>query len=107
MLNAQTQTEMGKKFEMANLVTQHLSDQVQRYHPVADDMVAEREIQAVADTDMKGTQTEVLREEKELRRMTDENRKLELALKENGAREQNMQGIYTPSWKRRCDKLNS
>ena len=42
-------------------------------------MVAEREIQAVADTDMKGTQTGVLREEEELRRMADENRKLGLA----------------------------
>ena len=69
MLNAQTQTEVGKKFEMANLVAQHLSDQVQRYHPVADEMVAEREIQAVAETDMKGTQTGMLREEEELRRM--------------------------------------
>ena len=58
ILNAQTHTEMGRKFEMANLVSQHLSDQVQRYHPVADDMVAEREIQAVADTDMKGTKRE-------------------------------------------------
>jgi hypothetical protein len=94
MLNAQTQTEMGKKFEMANLVSQHLSDQVQRYHPVADDMVAEREIQAVADTDMKATQTGLLREEEELRRMADENRKLELALKEKGTREHKMQEIY-------------
>ena len=94
MLNAQTQTEMGKKFEMASLVSQHLSDQVQRYHPVADDMVAEREIQAVADTDMKATQTGMLREEEELRRMADENRKLELALRENGTQGQKMQEIY-------------
>ena len=43
MLNDQTQTEVGKKFEMANLVSQHLSDQVQRYNPVANGMVAERE----------------------------------------------------------------
>ena len=70
------------KFEMANMVSQHLTDQVQRYHPVADDMVAEREIQAVADTDMKGPQTGMLREEEDLRRMADENRKLELALRE-------------------------
>ena len=106
MLNAQTQTEMGKKFEMANLVSQHLSDQVQRYHPVADDMVAEREIQAVADTDMKGTQTGLLREEEELRRMTDENRKLELA-KERKGRMHRKCWRYTTSWKRRCDKPNS
>ena len=90
MLNAQTQTEVGKNFEMANLVSQHLSDQVQRYHPVADDMVAEREIQAVADTDMKQTQTDMLREEEELRRMMDENRQLEIALKEQGTREQKL-----------------
>ena len=43
MLNAQTQAKLGENFDMANLVSQHLSDQVQRYHPVADDMVAERE----------------------------------------------------------------
>jgi hypothetical protein len=85
---------MGKNSEMATLVSQHPSDQVQRYHPVADDMVAEREIQAVADTDMKGTQTGLLREDEELRRMTDENRKLELALKEKGTHEQMMREIY-------------
>ena len=95
MLNAQTQTEVGKKFEMANLVAQHLSDQVQRYHLVADDMVAEREIQAVADTDMKQTQTDMpLREEEEVRRMMDESRQLEIAVKEKGTREQKLQEIY-------------
>ena len=95
MLIAQTQTEIGKKFEMANLVSQHLKDQVQRHNPVADDMVAEREIQAVADTEMKQTHTDMpLREEEEVRRMMDENRQLEIALKEKGTREQKLQEIY-------------
>ena len=44
MLNAQTQTETSKKFEMADLVAQQLSGE--SYHPVADGMTAEREIQA-------------------------------------------------------------
>ena len=43
---------------------------------------------------MKGTQTGMLRDEEELRRMADENRKLEPALKEKGTREQKMQEIY-------------
>ncbi len=94
MLNAQTQTEVGKKFEMANLVSQHLSDQVQRYHPVADEMVAEREIQAVADTDMKGTQTGMLREEEELRRMMVRTDSWKLLYKEKGTREQKLPEIY-------------
>ena len=94
MLSAQTQTEMGKKFEKANLVSQHLSNQVQRYHPVPDDMVPERENQAAADTDMKGTKRECCGRRRELRRMTDESRKLELALRVKGTQERKMQEIY-------------
>ena len=40
MLNAQTQTETSRKFEMADLVAQHLRGE--SYHPVADGMTAER-----------------------------------------------------------------
>ena len=48
-------------------------------------MVAEREIQAVADTEMKQAQTDMpLREEEEVRRMMDESRQLEVDLKEKG-----------------------
>jgi hypothetical protein len=47
-------------------------------------MTAEREIQAVMDTDDKETQTGLMREEEELRRLADENRQMELALKEKG-----------------------
>ena len=43
---------------------------------------------------MKATQTGMLREEEELRRMMDENRQLEIALKEKGTREQKLQEIY-------------
>ena len=64
MLNAQTQTETSKKVEMADLAAQQLSEE--SYHPVADGMTAEREIQAAIDTENKQTQTPLLREEEEL-----------------------------------------
>jgi hypothetical protein len=92
MLNAQTQTETSRKFEMADLVAQQLSGE--SYHPVADGMTAEREIQAMVDTDDKETQTGVLREQEELRRLADENRQMELAMKEKGTQQQKMQEIY-------------
>ena len=79
MLNAQTQTETSRKFEMAGLVAQQLKGQ--SYHPVADGMTAEREIQASMDTENKQTQTPLLREEEELKRMADEIRQMEPALR--------------------------
>ena len=39
-LRAHTQTETSRKFEMADLVAQHLRGE--SYHPVADGMTAER-----------------------------------------------------------------
>ena len=92
MLNAQTQTETSRKFEMADLVAQQLSGE--SYHPVADGMTAEREIQAVMDTENKQTQTPLLREEEELKKLADENRQMELALREKGTQQQKMQEIY-------------
>ena len=89
MLNAHTQTETSRKFEMAD---QRL--QGESYHPVADGMTAEREIQAMADTDDKETQTGALREQEELRRLADENRQMELAMKEKGTQQQKMQEMY-------------
>ena len=53
-------------------------------------MTAEREIQAMADTDDKETQTGLTREQEELKRLADENRQMELALNEKGVREQKM-----------------
>ena len=55
---------------MADLVAQHLRGE--SYHPVADGMTAKREIQAMADTDDKETQTGALRDEEEFRRLADE-----------------------------------
>ena len=92
MLNAQTQTETSRKFEMADLVAQQLKGE--SYHPVADGMTAEREIQAAMDTENKQTQTPLLREEEELKKLTDENRQMELALREKGTQQQKMQEIY-------------
>ena len=83
VLNAQTQTETSREFEMADLVAQQLSGE--SYRPVADGMTAEREIQAAMDTEHKQTQTPLLREEEELKRMADENRQMELALREGNA----------------------
>ena len=92
MLNAQTETETSRRFEMADLVAQQLSGE--SYHPVADGMTAEREIQAMADTDDEETQTGLMREEEELKSLADENRQMELAMKEKGTQHQKMQEIY-------------
>jgi hypothetical protein len=104
MLNAQTQTETSRKFEMADLVAQQLSGE--SYHPVADGMTAEREIQAAMDTENKQTQTPLLREEEELKQLTDENRQMELALREKGTQQQKMQEILCQGHTRR-DHANS
>ena len=76
-----TQTETSKKSEMADLVAQHLRGE--SYHPVADGMTAEREMKAVMDTENMQTQTtEALRDEEEFKNLTDENRQMQLALRE-------------------------
>ena len=93
-LDADTQTEHIRRLDMVNLTAKHLSDQAQRYNPVAHEMTMDREIQAMADTASKHTQTGMMREEEELRRMADENRQLELMLKEKGTHQQRMQEIY-------------
>jgi hypothetical protein len=93
-LDADTQTEHIRRLDMVNLTAKHLSDQAQRYNPVAHEMTMDREIQAMADTASKKTQTGMMREEEELRRMADENRQMELMLKEKGTHQQKMQEIY-------------
>jgi hypothetical protein len=93
-LDADTQTEHIRRLDMVNLTAKQLSDQAQRYNPVAHEMTMDREIQAMADTASKQTQTGAMREEDELRRLADENRQMELMLKEKGTYQQRMQEIY-------------
>ena len=93
-LDADTQTEHIRRLDMVNLTAKQLSDQAQRYNPVAHEMTMDREIQAMADTASKQTQTGAMREEDELRRLADENRQMELMLKEKGTHQQKMQEIY-------------
>ena len=78
---------------MADLVAQHLRGESN--YPVADGMTAEREIQAVMDTENKQTQTtEALRDEEEFKNLTDELRQMEIALREKGTQQQKMQEIF-------------
>ena len=93
-LDADTQTEHIRRLDAVNLAAKHLSDQAQRYNPVAHEMTMDREIQAMADTASKKTQTGMMREEEDIRLSTDENRQLELKLKEKGTHQQKMQEIY-------------